>query len=61
MSAVNHKTYEQYAVSTAIDLVKEIIGMLEAGRSETREQDQLRRFNINRAYSAIDDLRKIEL
>ena len=55
------QTYEQYAVTTAIDLVREIIRLIEVGPAEGQEQEQLKRFNINRAYAAIDDLRRIEL
>lgn len=60
-SISGHQTYEQYAVSTAVDLIKEIISVLERIPADGPEQERKRRFNVSRAYAAIDDLRRIDL
>jgi len=54
-------SYEQYSVTIAIDLVREIIRMLDVGPASSPDQDKTRRCNINRAYNAIDALKKIDL
>lgn len=53
--------YDEYALSMTIKLVKEIIEMIEVIPAQGKDGERRKRFNINRAYAAIDNLKRIEL
>lgn len=55
-------SYEKYIVDTALELVREIAHHFEKLGSvlETESEKKLAAQNSRRAYSAVDDLRRIE-
>lgn len=55
------KSYEKAAIEIAVDLTREIVRLLQLVPSEGAEAEQLKRYNINRAYSAIDHLQRIDV
>jgi hypothetical protein len=54
------QSYEEYAVATAQELLREIITMLGNIQPEGKAAETRQRCNINRAYRALDELNRIE-
>lgn len=59
LTPAQRNTYEAAAVDTAIELLNEIIRMFKYQPTSSPEQDQLRDYNINRLYSALNQLTRI--
>lgn len=59
LTPAQRNTYEAAAVDTAIELLNEIIRMFKHQPTSSTEQDRLRDYNINRLYSALNQLTRI--
>lgn len=55
------QNYEEYAVATAKELLREIITMFQSTEPADKSDETRQRCNINRAYRALDELNRIEL
>lgn len=55
------QNYEEYAVTTAKELLREIITMFRSVEPADKAAETRQRCNINRAYRALDELNRIEL
>lgn len=59
LTPVQRNAYEAAAVDTAIDLLNEIIRIFKNQPVSTPDQQRVRDYNINRAYSALNQLARI--
>lgn len=54
-------SYEQFALDTAIHTLREVIEVISITSGSSDEDIAKRNFNINRVYSALAQLQRIEL
>lgn len=56
--ATPRKSYEQVALESAVDTVRELVEVL---RANPDAEDKKRTHGVNRAYSALDHLQRIDV
>lgn len=59
LTPAQRNAYEAAAIDTAIEMLNDLIRMFKTQPAKSPEHDQLRNYNINRVYSALNQLARI--
>ena len=54
-------SYEEYALESARDMLRDLVDVFRMTSPEDRQQEAAQRYNINRVYAALGQLARIEL